>query len=119
MIWKELNVNGSYRWYDLLSNIVFKYNNKKHRTIGMKPAEVTTKHEKHLLNTVYSHIKLSQKPKFTVGDHVRISKVRGVFDKKYQSNWSTEIFTIKKVQYTNRTTYLLEDVNKRDIKGGF
>lgn len=119
MIWKRLNVNGSYKWYSLLPNIVKQYNNKKHRTIGMKPAEVTKKHEKQLLETVFSHIKIAHKPKFKIGDHVRISKVRGVFDKKYQSNWSTEIFVIDKVQLTNPTTYLLQDVSKHNIKGGF
>lgn len=119
MLWKELNIIGSYKWYNLLPDIVYKYNNNKHRTIGMKPSEVTKKHEKQLLQTVYSHIKLAYKPKFRIGEHVRISKIRGVFDKKYQSNWSTEIFVIKKVQLTNPTTYLLQDVNSHDIKGGF
>jgi hypothetical protein len=85
----------------------------------MKPSEVTKKHEKQLLETVFSHIKIAHKPKFKIGDHVRISKVRGVFDKKYQSNWSTEIFVIDKVQLTNPTTYLLQDVSNHNIKGGF
>lgn len=119
MIWKELHVNGSYKWYNLLATIVKIYNNKKHRTIGMKPSEVTKKHEKHLLQTVYTHIKIVNKPKFKINDPVRISKIRGVFDKKYQSNWSTEIFTINKIQLTNPTTYLLQDANKHNIKGGF
>ena len=38
---------------------------------------------------------------------------------KYKSNWSTEIFTIKQIQYTNPTTYLLQDESKQDIRGGF
>ena len=31
-------------------------------------------------------------PKFKVGDHVRISKLKNVFAKGYAPNWSEEIF---------------------------
>lgn len=69
---------------------------------------------------MYNRIKQSESlTKFHTGGHVRISKVRGVFDKKYMPNWSAEIFKIKKVQLTNPTTYLLKDTNNEDIKGGF
>lgn len=119
-MWKEFNINGHYRWIELLPKIVEKYNNTKHRTIKMKPIDVSKKNEKRLLQTAYNHIKIApNKIKFQVGDHVRISKVRGVFDKKYMANWTTEIFIIKKVQYTNPVTYLLQDINKQDIQGGF
>lgn len=36
-----------------------------------------------------------------------------IFDKAYQPNCSTKIFSVGKVQYTNATTYLLGDVNKK------
>ena len=119
ILWKEFSVQGSYKWLKLLPEVVHFYNNKRHRTIGLKPAEVTKKHEKLLLNTVYNHIKITHVPKFKVGDHVRISKYRSVFDKNYRPNWSTEIFTIRKVHLTNPVTYLLEDNEKQEIKGGF
>jgi hypothetical protein len=120
LMWKEFNYHGHYRWINLLDNIIQKYNNSKHRTIGMKPSEVKKKHEKKLLNTVYNHLKIvNLTSKFHVGDHVRISKSRGVFDKKYMPNWSTEIFTIKKILLTNPNTYLLQDYLKQDIKGCF
>ena len=34
-------------------------------------------------------------------------------------NWSTEVFTIRKIQLTNPTTYLLKDIENKDIGGGF
>jgi Integrase core domain len=120
MMWKEFSLQGHYKWINLLSTIVENYNNKKHRTIKMKPRDVTKNHEKKLLDTVYNRIKISElNNKFKVGDFVRISKIRGVFDKKYQPNWSTEIFTVRKVQLTNPTTYLLKDENNQEILGGF
>ena len=35
-------------------------------------------------------------PKFKIGDHVRILKYKNVFAKVYTSNWSEEIFVIRK-----------------------
>ena len=119
ILWKELSVQDLYKWLTLLPQLVHFYNNKRHRTIGLKPAEITKKHEKIILNTVYNHIKNTHIPKFKVSDHVRISKYRSVFDKNYRPNWSTEIFTIRKVHLTNPVTYLLEDNEKQEIKGGF
>lgn len=86
----------------------------------MKPSDVTKKDEKYLLETAYNRIKMADpKQKFRIGDYVRISKVRGVFDKKYLPNWSAEIFQVKKVQLTNPTTYLLKDSNNVDVLGCF
>lgn len=122
MMYKTFSINGNFRWHDLLDKIVKKYNNTKHRTIGMKPIEVNKSNEKMLLNSVYSYpsITLSQSPpKFKLGDRVRISKYRSAFEKGYTPNWSNEIFTISKITYTDPITYLLTDSQGQDIKGCF
>ena len=63
---------------------------------------------------------LKQKPKFKIGDMVRISKYkRKVFDKGYTPNWSEEVFTVDKIQYTNPITYKLKDLRGEDIQGSF
>ena len=61
-----------------------------------------------------------QKPKFKIGDKVRISKYkRKTFDKVYTPNWTEEICTIDKIQYTNPITYKLKDLNNEEIKESF
>ena len=63
---------------------------------------------------------LSSKPKFKVGDKVRISKYkRKVFDKGYTPNWTEEIFLVDKIQSTNPTTYGIKDLNNEEIQGSF
>lgn len=121
MMYKEFSINGSFRWYNLLADIIKKYNNTVHRTIGMKPADVNKNNEKILLKSVYNYptVTYSRLPKFKINDHVRISKYRGVFDKGYTPNWSNEIFTISKINYTNPITYLLIDAQKQPIHGCF
>ncbi|XP_036147378.1 uncharacterized protein LOC118647172 [Monomorium pharaonis] len=96
-------------WLDLLPRLVSDYNVRKHRTIGMRPIDVTPAIAKKLLTTVYSHIKIAASARFKVGDSVRVSKFKTVFEKGYTPNWTTEIFKIIKVQRTNPATYVLED----------
>lgn len=85
----------------------------RHRTIKMPPNRVNEENEQELLDTVYKYkLEYSQrrKAKFRVGDYVRVSNRRAVFDKSYTPNWSTKIFQIRKVQYnTDPITYLIKD----------
>lgn len=120
-IWKEFSLQGSYKWLPILQRVVDQYNNTKHRTIHMKPSEVNKRQEKNLLNTVYNNIKTVKLKniKFKVGDKVRISKFRHIFDKGYTPNWTNEIFTVAKIKLTNPVTFLLKDENNQPIKGAF
>ncbi|KAK9738209.1 hypothetical protein QE152_g10038 [Popillia japonica] len=96
LMWKEFSYRGTYRWVDLLKEIVYKYNNTKHRTIDMKPIDVTKKHEKQLLDTIYTHIKIAKlNNKFKIGDQVRISKVRAGLIRTILYRWDTAIYSIK------------------------
>ena len=58
-------------------------------------------------------------PKFKVGDNVRISKFENVFAKGYTSNWSEEIFIIKKMKNTVPWTYVISHLNGEEIVGSF
>ena len=58
-------------------------------------------------------------PKLQVGDHVRISKYKNVFAKGYTPSWSEEIFVIKKVKNTFPWTYIINDLNGKEIIGTF
>ena len=78
---------------DKLDHIVNEYNNIYHRTIKIKPVDVTD-------NTYIDFDKEvnDKDPKFKVDDHVRISKYRNIFAKGYTPNWSEEVFVIIEVK---------------------
>jgi len=118
-MWKQFTLNGNYKWIDLLPRLVSNYNARKHRTIGMRPIDVSPAIAEKLLDTVYSHVKIAGPAKFKVGDSVRVSKYKTVFEKGYTPNWTTEVFKIVKVQITNPVTYLLEDYKGKPVVGGF
>ena len=58
-------------------------------------------------------------PRFKIGDNVRISKYKNVFSEGYTPNWSEEIFVVNKVQNTVPWTYLINDLNGKEIMGSF
>lgn len=121
-MWKQLHLNGSYKWIDILPELIDTYNNTKHSTIRMTPKRAHTgnkKIEQHLLNTVYNYKINLKLPKFQAGDHVRVSKQKHLFEKGYTANWTGEIFKIDKVMQTSPITYLLKDYQGADIAGAF
>lgn len=119
-IYMQFSLNGNYKWVDILPNLLHEYNTTKHRTIKMAPNDVDTDNEQELLNTVYDYktvITHRNSCSFKVGDPVRLSRYKHVFEKGYLPSWTTEIFTINKIQKTNPVTYLLVDYEGNPIKG--
>lgn len=116
-MWKQFSLRGSYKWIDILPALITEYNNTKHRTIGMRPKDVNIRNEKRIMISAYNNMGKTPKPKFRIGDSVRLSKFKHMFEKGYTPNWTTEIFKIRKVQLTNPVTYLLEDLDGEPISG--
>ena len=101
-------------YYDVLDDIVKKYNNTWHSTIKMKPIDVK---DNTYINT---DKKINNKdPKFKVGDRVRISKYKNVFAKGYVPNWSEEVFVVNKIKNTVPWTYEINDLKGEKIIGSF
>ena len=121
-MYKYFTANNTYKYVDVLPDLINEYNNHKHSTIKMTPTEASMKYnEKVIQNDVYSiDDKTIYKSKFKVGDRVRISKYkRTLFDKGYTPNWSEEVFVIVGIQHTNPTTYIIKDYNNEIIEGSF
>lgn len=122
-MYKRFSLRGSYKWYDMLAELIIKYNNRKHRTIKMKPNQVNTANEdvvrERIINVTTPKSEAKPPKKFNLGDTVRISKSKSIFSKKYFPNWTNEVFTIYKVQPTFPETYILKDNNGEILHGGF
>ena len=69
-------------YFDALDDIVNKYENTVHRTTKMKPINVTSDY-----SAEYNEDSNETKPRFKVGDRVRISKYKNIFAKGYTQNW--------------------------------
>ena len=121
-MWKYFTDNNTYRYIDILPDLVKDYNNTVHTSIKMTPIEASKKENELTVwrNLYPDRYKIHNlQPKFSVGDEVRITKKKKVFEKGYTTRWTEEIFTIKKIQNTNPITYKLEDLQGEEIKGSF
>ena len=101
-------------YIDKLDDITNKYNNTYHTTIQMKSIDVK--------DNIYINTdkEVNDKDsKFKFGDHVRISKYKNIFAKGYTPNWSEEVFVIKEVKNTVPRTYVINDLNGKEITGTF
>ena len=112
-LYKHMTVTNKNVYYDVLDDIVDKYNSTKHSTIEMKPVDVKNN------KRVYIDEHNEKSTRFNVGDRVRISKFKNIFAKGYTPNWSTEIFIINKINNTVPYTYNIKDLNDEKIIDSF
>ena len=104
-------------YFDVLDDIVNKYNNTIHRTIKMKSTEVT---DDYFAKDPSIELHPNKKdPQFKVGDEVRIWKYKNIFAKVYTPNWSEEVFVINKIKNAIPWTYVVNDLNGEEIIGSF
>ena len=114
-LYKHMTAIGKNAYYDVLDDVVNKYNNTKHSIIKMKPIDVIDNNNK----IVYIDEHNEKRSRFKIGDRVRISKFKNIFTKGYTPNWSSEIFIVDKVNGTVPYTYNLKDLNDEETLGSF
>ena len=118
-MWKYFTAERTHRYLDVLQHLIDSYNNTYHSSIKMKPSDVNTENEHEVWNNLYGKYRKPTKPKFRIGDYVRISKTSRPFKKGYLPNWSEEIFTVASIVKSVPVTYRIKEENGTFIKGTF
>ena len=113
-IYKHMAAVSKNVYVDVLDDIVNKYNNTFHRTIKIKPIDVKSN-----IYAEYNVDSNKQSSKFNAGEHVIVSKYKKFFAKEYTSNWSEEVFVIRKIKNTVPWTYVVKDLNGKKTVGTF
>ena len=119
-IYKNFTLNNNTIWINDLNKLTNEYNNSYHRSIKMKPIDASKKSNENIVrNNLYNFKYVNKKPKFSIGDKVRVSLLKNTFEKSYTSNWSQEIFIIYDIKSSNVHYYFLKDLNGEKIDGSF
>ena len=120
-IWTYLSDRGTVCWIDVIQKLVDAYNASRHRSIGIAPADVVKHHEDRIWRRLYGGGDMHLKPPMLRGAMVRISKIKGVFDKGYMPNWSKKHFTVDEApsprRGNRRRVYKIADYNGKPVKG--
>ena len=121
-MWKYFTTNATSVYINVLPGLVREYNNTRHSSIKMTPVKASKKeNELRVWRNLYpKHLEIRDiKPKFSIGDKVRISKKKKTFEKGYTTRWTEEISTIVEVKHTSPVTYKIADLNGEEIQGTF
>jgi hypothetical protein len=125
-MWKYFSTNSTSVYINVLDELVDQYNNTTHSSTKHTPIEASKKkNETRVWMNLYpDHDKVMEhtthiKPKFSIGDRVRINKKKKTFEKGYTPRWTEEVFTITVVQHTSPVTYKISDHNGEEIQGTF
>ena len=122
-MYKYFTANSTKKYINILPSLVNQYNNTFHSSIKMTPIQGSKKKNENIvfLNLYPDLInkQTTKKHKYSVGDKVRITKKRGIFDKGYAPRWTEEVFTISSLQFTDPPTYKITDYNNEEIQGTF
>jgi hypothetical protein len=135
-LYKYMTYKDTKRYIDVLPDMVHSYNNTYHRSIKMTPTEASKpENEKRAWQNLYSG-RISEKEqegrkegrkkrggvakfKYQVGDYVRLSEERRVFQKGYKQRWTEEVYRIVKQSSRDPVVYRLEDLTGEPLIGSF
>lgn len=114
------------RYIDVLQDIVNSYNHTVHRGLGRKPASITKANEgesrlqQYLLRRPEKKPSKKRKYGFKIGQTVRISHLRSLFDREYSQKWTGEVFSVaKRYRREGIPIYTLVDWDDERVEGTF
>lgn len=123
--YKMLQHTGDHRWPRHIQDIIYSYNHTPHRSLfGLSPSEVTGDK----VPTVWRKMKLRDlqaqplphRPRFKVGDKVKIRKTRGNFEKEYNEQVEPRYVIIDKIDMPgNNELYTVKTRQGQRLEGRF
>jgi len=121
-MYKYFTHKNSWRYIDVLQDLVDGYNASFHRTIKMAPCDVNIDNMMDVFRNTHpppSNVARKREGLLEVGSYVRINKEKRTFEKGYEENYTLEIFKINRIIHRKPLVYVLEDLNAKPIEGTF
>jgi len=118
-MWTYFTAHQTHHYLDILPKLLDSYNNTYHRSIGRAPNKVRKQDENEIWVRLYGDGSKGRPSEEKKNQMVRVSKVKGAFDKGYVPNWSEEHFLIQSQRRNPRTVYKLADKGGEELKGSW
>ena len=119
ILWSHISHTGSKNIIDILDDVVKTYNNRGHRMLAKKSPQFSednpnssliASHNKKYLDRVN---KYKRRPKFKIGDKVRVKKSKDVFAKHYDTHFNDEYYKIIEIiKHFPITMYRIESLDR-------
>ena len=120
-MYRYFRAENTFRYLDVLQDLVESYNNTYHHSIAMKPSQVNLRNEVQVFRRLSPAAHLQKRRvELKEGDHVRIRHKKRMVEKEHAATWTEEIFTIKEViNKSSPPTFIIEDLLGEEIEGQF
>ena len=110
----------TYSYINQLQNFVKTINSRINRVTGLAPSKVSKKHVSSLVSwSLKASEKLIRRPKFQIGDFLRISKTGIPFRKGYKQTFTNKVLEIYDIPTVNPPTNNIIDANQEPVTGKF
>ena len=125
LIYKHMAKNNTFKFYDKLQDLCRVYNNRRHAFLKMSPNEAELPQNKVKISMLHEKKFLKvkkRKPKYKIGQQVRISKQKDKFSRGYSQQFQKELFFIVDIkQHLPIPLYVLQSAEKDEpiIEGKF
>ncbi len=102
----------SKKYINALEGFIEKYNNTPHSSLGEFTPNEALHYPRDIRNIFYARVqkamskKVGKKQQLQIGDHVRVLKIKGIFDKGYHVKYSLGVHTIVDIKGLN---YILDN----------
>ncbi|KAL3125832.1 hypothetical protein niasHT_005037 [Heterodera trifolii] len=121
-LYRYFTERNTYKWIDVVQDFVRAINHSPNSSIGMCPADVNFQNAEALRQKLHNAAEnvVRSKPRYRVGDRVRIEKYKHVFQKGYLPRFTNELFKVAEV-HSERSpvVYRLRDEHNEIISGWF
>jgi hypothetical protein len=97
-LWLYMTEENGYRYIDILPAVMQSYNNSVHSSTGFAPALVDNDAAFEIRRKMIEDMHDAHNPKYKVGDHVRLVKIKQTFEKGYETNFTDEMYKIVGVE---------------------
>ena len=112
--WYRYMEDYGYKYFHKLPQFIATMNSRNNLSIDMKPNHVKNSD---FLSMLCKPLREYKKPKFGIGDGVRISKYDLPFRKGYKPQFTQEIFEIVAIATKKPPTYTIKDEQEEVIRG--
>ena len=122
-LYKYFTHANTYRYLDIIQQLVHNYNRTRHTTTNYKPIEVNQSNEEDIYNNVFreGRVAPNRVDDIKKGDYVRLAIIKGIYKKGYEVSYTPEVYVVDSVliKPKNIRMYTLHNMEDESIKGAF
>ena len=118
-LYRYFTVKNTLNFVPVLQDLVKGYNRSQHRSIKRAPTQVIEANSPEVWETLYGKRGKWKKPRFNVGDRVRLNEKFRPFKKGYLPGWTEEVFIVRSVRKGKVPTDKVNEWDGTKVEGTF